>query len=152
MKCLRLQIYGQIRNLGPLFFWDVTPYQSVASNRSFETHWWSHLQVLAEPMPSWKCLSNYLSLMHSLPTVSHYVLEKFLIKSCVRKKLYGARHNKYKNINQPTCQEKLQRTKRTFGKISEYQWHQHPLAWLYYLIIQRIRNCEEGRKTQYLHL
>ena len=26
--------------------------------------------------------------MHSLPTVPHYVLEIFLIKSCVRKKFY----------------------------------------------------------------
>lgn len=40
------------QKVGPLFFWDVTPYQSVAGDRSFETEFLPHLQGLAEPMPS----------------------------------------------------------------------------------------------------
>ena len=132
-------ICGQIRRWGPLLFWDLTLYQSVAGDRSSETDWWPHLQGLAEPMSPWKCLNNYFSLMNSLPTVSRYVLEGFLIKSCVRRKiLWYARHNTYENTNQPTWQEKLQCPKRTFRRISQYQWHQHSLTWLYYLIKSKI--------------
>jgi len=133
-KCLMVQIYGHIRWALVLLGCDTV---------SIGSWWWKFWDRLVTPSSRVGRINAFLKVSKQL-----FLFDAFFtncISICAgnvydqqlyqkKKILWHARHNAYENINQPPCQEKLQCPMPTFGRISEYQWHQHLLMSLHYLI------------------